>query len=198
MKRRMFFTAVLLMLVATVGMAQEHFYGMKAGRVKQKVSVMGQEQVSEAYFDDWGNIQGSITQGQGAAGPVELLTVKKGPKVTIVNLTEKEGISMTQAEGAEEVNYLNLTDAVIDKYQMLELEEKQVILGHECTGYNLIQEAQGQQLQVTAWVWNGIPLKSEIKMGGVTQVTEVLELEEVTEVPAKFVTVPEDVKITEM
>jgi hypothetical protein len=35
-------------------------------------------------------------------------------------------------------------------------------------------------------------------MGGVTQVTEVLELEEVTEVPAKFVTVPEDVKITEM
>ena len=93
---------------------------------------------------------------------------------------------------------LNLTDEMIDKYQILELDEKQTVLGHECTGYNMIQDLQGQQAQVTSWVWNGIPLKSELKMGEITQTIEVLELEEVSEVPAKYVTIPEDAKITEM
>ena len=63
---------------------------------------------------------------------------------------------------------------------------------------DMIQDLQGQQAQVTSWVWNGIPLKSELKMGEITQTIEVLELEEVSEVPAKYVTIPEDAKITEM
>lgn len=130
-------TAVLLM-VATVGFAQEHFYGMKSGRVKQKVAVMGQEQVLEAYFDDWGNTQGSILSTQGPNGPVEILTLKKGDKVTMVQLDTKEGMTTTQQDAT--VNYLNLTDEVIDKYQILELDEKQTVLGHECIGYNMIQE----------------------------------------------------------
>lgn len=188
-------TAVLLM-VATVGFAQEHFYGMKSGRVKQKVAVMGQEQVLEAYFDDWGNTQGSILSTQGPNGPVEILTLKKGDKVTMVQLDTKEGMTTTQQDAT--VNYLNLTDEVIDKYQILELDEKQTVLGHECIGYNMIQEVQGQEVQVTSWVWNGIPLKSELKMGEVTQTVEVLELEEIAEVPAKYVTIPEGAKITEM
>lgn len=195
MKMRTLCTAVLLM-VATVGFAQEHFYGMKSGRVKQKVAVMGQEQVLEAYFDDWGNTQGSILSTQGPNGPVEILTLKKGDKVTMVQLDTKEGMTTTQQDAT--VNYLNLTDEVIDKYQILELDEKQTVLGHECIGYNMIQEVQGQEVQVTSWVWNGIPLKSELKMGEVTQTVEVLELEEIAEVPAKYVTIPEGAKITEM
>ena len=197
MKMRTIWT-VLLLLVATMGWAQEpeHFYGMKSGRVKQKVAVMGQEQVMEAYFDDWGNTQGSILSVEGAQGLVEILTLKKGDKVTMVQLDTNEGMTTTSQEAA--VNYLNLTDEMIDKYQILELDEKQTVLGHECTGYNMIQDLQGQQAQVTSWVWNGIPLKSELKMGEITQTIEVLELEEVSEVPAKYVTIPEDAKITEM
>ena len=137
-----------------------------------------------------------VEQIHACARALRQMGIREGDKVTMLQLDTNEGMTTTSQEAA--VNYLNLTDEMIDKYQILELDEKQTVLGHECTGYNMIQDLQGQQAQVTSWVWNGIPLKSELKMGEITQTIEVLELEEVSEVPAKYVTIPEGAKITEM
>ncbi|MDO4214830.1 MAG: hypothetical protein Q4D12_02825 [Bacteroidales bacterium] len=179
--------AALMMLVAVGANAQEKKYSLKSGSVKFAAKIMEMEVTVTQYFDDYGQKESTITEQGGA----NIMQMTKGDQVLVWIMGTTTG--MKQDLTSKPINYLNLTDDLIDKFQIIQLDEKQTVLGKECIGYNMMLEANGAPVQITTWVWEGLPLKVVQVVAGSEVVQEAVELKENVEIePDKFI-IPDDV-----
>lgn len=182
MKR--FIVCCLSLLAATtlmLGQNASKKFEIKSGRFTLVSEVMGQKVESKNYFDDYGNLQASVTSAFG----MELTTISRDGKTYMVNAAAKQVQEMPVQES---VNYLDLTDEVVAKYKIKEVGNETVV-GKECVKYTMEVSQMGQTAYITVSVWQGIPMKTVTSVSGTDVAATITEIVE-EPVDAALFTVP--------
>ena len=171
MKR--FIVCCLSLLAATTLMLGQNApkkFGIKSGSFTMVSEVMGQKVESKNYFDDYGNLQASVTSAFG----MELSTISRDGKTYMVNTAAKQ---VQEMPAQESINYLDLTDEVIAKYQIKEVGSD-TVTGKECIKYTMEVSQMGQKAHITVSVWSGIPMKTITSANGMDASVTVTEFTE--------------------
>lgn len=182
MKR--FIVCCLSLLAATTLMLGQNApkkFEIKSGRFTLVSEVMGQKVESKNYFDDYGNLQASVTSAFG----MELTTISRDGKTYMVNAAAKQVQEMPVQES---VNYLDLRDEVVAKYKIKEVGNETVV-GKECVKYTMEVSQMGQTAHITVSVWQGIPMKTVTSVSGTDVAATITEIVE-EPVDAALFTVP--------
>ncbi len=160
-------TAAVTMLWAQDGPKK---YGIKSGTVKAETEMMGQKMVVTSSFDQYGALEASKT----TMGGMEIITlVRDGKTYAVIPSMKRTQEVPTQ----ESVNYLNLTDEIVEKYKVKEIG-KETILDKECVTYSLEITQMGQTAKMTVSVWEGYPMKAITEAMGSTATVTVIEFTE--------------------
>ena len=205
----MFFAAALL---AVAGMANAQApadapYGVKSGVYTMSMDMMGQEMVTEYYFDDYGKKTATVSEG----GGMMMMGGDQGGKTrTImvegvqyrVNDAEKTATKMPDFGGfgggfggQQQINWNKLTDEVKKANNIKELG-KETIAGKECTKYSMTMDMMGNSMEQTIWIYKGITLKTSMQseMGEFGQACKKFEEKAVE---ASMFTLPANYKVEE-
>ncbi|MBC8144911.1 MAG: hypothetical protein H7X80_04945 [bacterium] len=171
-------------------------YKVKSGIVESVVDMMG-EQHQTIYFDDFGAKQTMVTTMEIMGQKSETVQIHADGWTYSYDSQKKEGTKMKNpmgTAGAAMPDISALTDDMKKEMKFVELD-KRTIMGKETQGMQI--EAMGMPVKV--WSWEGIPMRTEVEMGGKQpMVTEVKKIEVDVAVPAERFTVPADIKITEV
>ena len=167
------FSLCAVLLVAVTAMAQDgaRMYGIKSGSIKTEMDMMGQTITTTTYFDNYGALQSAAMNMMG----MDMVTITKDGKTYLVNKGEKSVQEMPQMQ--QNINFLNLTDEAVKQFKVKETG-KETVSGKECTVYTAEISQMGQTAKATYSVWNGIPMKSVIDMGGFSMSQKVVEVKE--------------------
>lgn len=173
-----------MMVAAGVMMAQDapKKYEIKSGSFTTVSEVMGQVIESTTYFDDYGRLETSKVNTFGMV----ISTISRDGKVYMVNHSAKQ---VQEMPAQESINYLDLTEETVAKYQIKEIG-KETVGDKDCVKYSLEVSQMGQTAKLTVSVWCGIPMKTLTSAGGMEVTATVKELTEgdvdpsVFEVPA--------------
>ena len=202
------FLAAALMAVVSLANAQapaDAPYGVKSGVYTMSMEMMGNEMITEYYFDNYGLKTAQVSEGggmmgMGGEGKTRTITDKDGAQIRI-NDEAKTATKfpsfggMGFGGGRAQINWNKLTDEVKKENNIKELG-KETIAGKECTKYSMTTEGfQGPQEQ-TVWIYKGIQLKNEMNSDMGTFGSTCKKFEE-KEVPASMFEVPAGVKVEE-
>ena len=186
-----------LMALCLGAAAQEEIYSVKSGKVTMEMDMMGQKIVQQNYFDDYGVKQATVMEMMGQ----KMRSIEVDGKNVMIDDAAKTAISMPgmgpQMGGNNKINFLNLDEKTIKKNKIKE-EGQEEVAGKMCTKYSYRMLMMGQGVNVHAWVYKGITLKTTIKTDFGEMVTKATKVEEDIQVdPALFV-LPEGVEVQEM
>ena len=186
-----------LMALCLGAAAQEKIYSVKSGKVTMEMDMMGQKIVQQNYFDDYGVKQATVMEMMGQ----KMRSIEVDGKNVMIDDAAKTAISMPgmgpQMGGNNKINFLNLDEKTIKKNKIKE-EGQEEVAGKMCTKYSYRMLMMGQGVNVHAWVYKGITLKTTIKADFGEMVTKATKVEEDIQVdPALFV-LPEGVEVQEM
>jgi hypothetical protein len=131
----------------------------------------------------------------------KMRSIEVDGKNVVIDDAAKTAISMSgmgpQMGGNNKINFLNLDEKTIKKNKIKE-EGQEEVAGKMCTKYSYRMLMMGQGVNVHAWVYKGITLKTAIKTDFGEMVTKATKVEEDIQVdPALFV-LPEGVEVQEM
>lgn len=177
---------IMVLMFAIAAVAQERKYDVKSGIMKTVTNVMGQNVDAVLYFDDYGNLECSLTKTFSGGEQIEISTISRNGTMYIVNHFYKQ---TQEIPIQESINYLNLTPEIIEKYNIQELGREKV-LGKDCVKYFSETAQLGQKSSVIVWVWHGIPLKSITSSNGLEITMEVLETQFNVEIDQKVFEIP--------
>lgn len=195
MKKLMIIAGLLVLCLGAA--AQEKIYSVKSGKVTMEMDMMGQKIVQQNYFDDYGVKQATVMEMMGQ----KMRSIEVDGKNVMIDDAAKTAISMPgmgpQMGGNNKINFLNLDEKTIKKNKIKE-EGQEEVAGKMCTKYSYRMLMMGQGVNVHAWVYKGITLKTAIKTDFGEMVTKATKVEEDIQVdPALFV-LPEGVEVQEM
>jgi hypothetical protein len=195
MKKLMIIAGLLALCLGAA--AQEKIYSVKSGKVTMEMDMMGQKIVQQIYFDEYGAKQATVMEMMGQ----KMRSIEVDGKNVAVDDAAKTAISMPgmgpQMGGNNKINFLNLDEKTIKKNKIKE-EGQEEVAGKMCTKYSYRMLMMGQGVNVHAWVYKGITLKTAIKTDFGEMVTKATKVEEDIQVdPALFV-LPEGVEVQEM
>ena len=201
-------TVITIILVVTffaVTFGQEKRYGIESAIVKKntvmKMQGMPTEQTisTTQYFADYGNKESAEASMNVAGQTFNTFTMIKEGYVYSANLSVKQGskVNLAAMDDYSTVNFLELTDEVKKKYQ-IQANGVQQIIGKDCNRYEMSFTTQGQTVNATVWVWQGLTLKSSVKMGGTSVEEEVTEIQEGAAIAAEKFVLPEGITFTEI
>ena len=200
------FLAAALLAVVSLANAQapaDAPYGVKSGVITMSMDMMGNEMITETYFDDYGLKTAQVSEGgfMGGEGKTRTITDKDGAQIRI-NDAEKTatkfpagGFGGGFGGGRNQINWNNLTDQVKKENNIKELG-KETVAGKECTKYSMTMDMMGQSMEQTVWIYKGIMLKNlmSTEMGEFGQTCKKFEEKAVD---ASMFTVPAGVKVEE-
>lgn len=195
MKKLMIIAGLLALCLGAA--AQEKIYSVKSGKVTMEMDMMGQKIIQQIYFDDYGVKQATVMEMMGQ----KMRSIEVDGKNVMVDDAAKTAISMPgmgpQMGGNNKINFLNLDEKTIKKNKIKE-EGQEEVAGKMCTKYSYRMLMMGQGVNVHAWVYKGITLKTAIRTDFGEMVTKATKVEEDIQVdPALFV-LPEGVEVQEM
>lgn len=189
------FTLILMMLgIASLSMAQEetHRYGIKSGITREFTTLSGHTTPAIRYFDNYGEYEALVQNiDMGALGGVyDNTTVTKNGKAWIYNEYSKP---KAFDNPTADLTFINPSQAVIDKYKIVDTGEDEEILGRVCRKftYETVIGRRNKPVYNTAWVYKGIVLKCIMINGRHETYYEVTEFQENAEVPAEVFEIPE-------
>ena len=205
--KKMFLSGALMAVVslANAQAPADAPYGVKSGVYTMSMEMMGNEMITEYYFDNYGLKTAQVSEGggmmgMGGEGKTRTITDKDGAQIRI-NDEAKTATKfpsfggMGFGGGRAQINWNKLTDEVKKENNIKELG-KETIAGKECTKYSMTTEGfQGPQEQ-TVWIYKGIQLKNEMNSEMGTFGSTCKKFEE-KEVPASMFEVPAGVKVEE-
>lgn len=164
-------------------------YGVKSGIIEYELS--GAQSGKEIiYFDDWGYREAKYSETElsfgGFSQKTNTLTILEGKMIYSIDLTTNTGTKM------ENPMFAGLNDD--DPQKMGEQMMKQ--MGGEKTGTSTILDKtcdvwEIKQMGSKTYVWNSIPLKTEVNMGMQINITAV-SFEE-GDVPQDKLKIPEGI-----
>ncbi len=199
------FLAAALLAVVSLANAQapaDAPYGVKSGVITMSMDMMGNEMITETYFDNYGLKTAQVSEGgfMGGEGKTRTITDKDGAQIRI-NDAEKTATKMPAfggmgGFGGSQINWNKLTDQVKKDNNIKELG-KETIAGVECTKYSMTMDMMGQSMEQTVWIYKGIQLKNlmSTEMGEFGSTCKKFEEKAVD---AAMFEVPAGVKVEEM
>ena len=186
-----------LMVLCLGAAAQEKIYSVKSGKVTMEMDMMGQKIVQQNYFDDYGVKQATVMEMMGQ----KMRSIEVDGKNVMIDDAAKTAISMPgmgpQMGGNNKINFLNLDEKTIKKNKIKE-EGQEEVAGKMCTKYSYRMLMMGQGVNVHAWVYKGITLKTAIKTDFGEMVTKATKVEEDIQVDHALFVLPEGVEVQEM
>lgn len=191
MKKTLLLIVVLSM--ASLGMAQKttHRYEIKSGIMHTMSELNGHEIPAIQYFDNYGDDEAMVqTIDMGDLGSFDNTTVTKKEKAWGYNESSKV---KAFDNPTYDLSFINPSQAVIEKYQLVDTGEDEEILGRMCRKYTYVtvMGRKNKPIYNTAWVYKGITLKSIMVNGRKETHFEVTELQENAKAPAGIFTIPE-------
>ena len=206
------FLAAALMAVVSLANAQapaDAPYGVKSGVITMSMDMMGNEIITETYFDNYGLKTAQVSEGGGFGmmgggqqGKIRTIRDKDGAQIQI-NDEAKTATKMPSfggmggfGGGRAQINWNKLTDQVKKENNIKEVG-KETIAGKECTKYTMTMDMMGQSMEQTVWIYKGIQLKNEMNSEMGTFGSTCKKFEE-KDVPASMFEVPAGVKVEEM
>jgi hypothetical protein len=179
-------------------------YTLKSGIIYQDMETMGMVYKVNMYFDDYGAKECVETKGtmdMGIAGKVETssIMITKDGYVYQIDLSTKTGtkskVLANQKGKSDNIDFNNLTEAAMKEMHITK-EGTETVLGKTCDKFKM--DYADMNLKSSYCVWDGIALKYEMNMAGITAKTTATKIEENVSVPAEKFEVPKDIKLTEM
>lgn len=172
--KKMFFAAALVLAAISLNVnAQapaDAPYGVKSGVIVTSMDMMGNEMVTETYFDNYGLLTATVSEGGGFMGGGE----GKTRQITVdgvqyrVNDEAKTATKMPDfggmggfGGGRPQINWNKLTDQVKKENGIKELG-KETICGKECTKYSMTMDMMGQSMEQIVWIYKGIQLQNSM------------------------------------
>lgn len=199
--KKLFFAAALVCAVS-VAKAQapaDAIYGVKSGIITMSMDMMGQEIVTETYFDDYGKKTAQVSDFGGQKS--RTITVD-GAQVRIDDAAKTATKmpsfgGMGGGMGRPQINWNKLTDQVKKENNIKELG-KETVAGKECTKYSMTMDMMGNQMTQNIWIYKGVTLKTAMDsdMGSFGQTAT--KFQENVEIKPEMFTVPAGVKVEEM
>ena len=187
--------AIITLFSAFSLSAQEVKYELKSAVIKKTMEMWGQKFEGIQYFDDYGKNESVSFNMQVQGVNTNMSSLLKGDILTILNLDNKTGFRSSMPD--VQINYLNLTQEVRDKFKIKELAEE-TIIGKPCKKYSAKMSRMGQEVSVTTWVWKGIALKTISETNNMAMVEEATDIQENAAVDASNFIIPDDFTITDM
>ncbi len=177
-------------------------YKLKSGIVTMVSETMGMKQTITMYFDDYGNKTSNETKGEidmGAMGKTQIdnLNFTKDGYLYNINLVKKTGTKRKKADFGKQkdIDFSKLSDDMM-KQMKITKQGTEVVLGKTCDKFAMDDPAM--KMKSTYCVWNGIPLKTDMDMGGIKASVTATNVEENVSIPADKFEVPSGITITEM
>jgi uncharacterized protein YcfL len=177
--------------------------GFKSGIVVYTSSTMGITQEVIFWFNNFGTKTRTEIKSEMLGQKVHQLSFVLDTLIYNIDMIAKEGTwNILKSDSSDNLNFRHITAADKEKYQIEELP-KETILGKECKVIKMQQVSEGQSIDMTVWVWDGIPLKTVSRISGLEVLMEAKEVkvnlifpDNVFEIP-KGVTVIEEVVATD-
>lgn len=116
---------------------------------------------------------------------MEITQIVRDGKTYMVNHSAKKVQEMPTQES---INYLNMDEATIAKYKIVE-DGKETVAGKECTRYKMEVSQMGQTAKLTVSVWQGFPMKTVTSTMGMDITATIIEVTE-CEVDASLFEIP--------
>ena len=184
--KKMFLAAALLAVVslANAQAPKDAPYGVKSGVITMSMDMMGNEMITETYFDDYGLKTANVSEGGFMGG--------EGKSFVMADIP---GMGFGMGGGRAQINWNSLTDQVKKENNIKEVG-KETIAGKECTKYTMTVDMMGNQSEQTVWIYKGIQLKNEMASDFGTFGQTCKKFEEKAVDPAMF-EVPAGVKVEE-
>lgn len=207
MKIRSLFAVALLGVAAFVN-AQESdaIYGIKSGVVTTQMDMMGQSMTQVLYFDDYGKKQATSMD----FGNMKMRMLNVNGDQIMYNENQNYAMRMGRQQGgnpgpgiggrgmdASQINWNNLTDETIKKYNIKKVGREKVI-GRPCTRYSYEIDINGQMQKTVVCVYKGIVLKTIYESENGSWEMNVAVLEENVEIPSTVFILPETVPVLDM
>lgn len=184
------FMAVVAIFSTTLANAQDARYGIKSGIIKIEATTQGMTVNSTQYFDNYGEKEFAVTSVETPMGKQETISIQKNDTIYAISMAQKIGQKQAMPE---QINYRKITPTDIIKYKIKEIGEE-TVAGKTCKKYSLQQEQMGQTIDCEVSVWNGIVLKTVMKMGAVEVMSQTAtEIQENAEVESSKFEIPEGV-----
>ena len=152
---------------------------MKSGIITMASELLGREVITKKYFDDYGAKLVEITTAsfyENGERKDTLLYGKviRGDSILFVDHSNK--VLRFVAKESESINFLNLTEEIIKKYQIERLGEEDVC-GKPCIKYALLLDNDGKRVKGQAWVWRGFTLRTRFKSFPVEREIEAIDIQ---------------------
>ena len=175
----------LMLSVAFGASAQDSFkkYGFKSCIAKKQSTTKGQVVEGTVYIDNYGafecdiqtmDIPGFITYDYG------ILTRKD--RIWTFNVQEGKVDSKESPNPMADLNFLNVTDELAEKYSLQDLGEEEY-MGKTCHKYFYIVITNRKPVEWTVWTYKGFPLKTIVKQRRQESVVEVIDFQENVPIP---------------
>jgi outer membrane lipoprotein-sorting protein len=176
-------------------------YSMKSAKVTSLMQMPGGMGTSKSilYFDDHGkkemreNI--TIIKMAGREMNTNSRVIIRDGYIYTWNIGQKTGnkIKMDTKFDPSSIDYKKLTKELMDQFKMKE-EGTADVLGKTCRVFSF--EAEG--MKGKSYVWENIPMKTEMTIAGNSMVSEVTDLQENVSIPASEFELPAEVEFKEL
>jgi hypothetical protein len=177
-------------------------FKLKSGIVTMTSETMGMKQTITMYFDDYGNKRSNETMGtidMGALGKTEMhsLSFTKDGYSYNIDLVKKTGtkVKISSLGTNKDIDFSKL-NADMMKQMKITKQGTEIVLGKTCDKYFMDDPAL--KMTSTYCVWNGIPLKSIMDMGGIKATVTATKIEENASIPAEKFEMPKGITIREI
>lgn len=200
MKKIFILSLLIIIAVSQAEYSQSKKYDLNSGKITYSSKVMGKDVTTILYFEQNGNVECRETMFDMTVMKRKISSKKrtliKDGYLYDLDLVKKTGTKrkITAGQSLEgEINFRELTEKEIKKYDVKELGNENV-LNKSCKKYSI----NSKILSGTFWVWNNISLRAEFGSGIMATSQTATKIEENIKIPVEIFEVPKDIVITNL
>lgn len=195
MIKRIFSILFIMSTLALFAQQPEKRYEVKSGTMSLTSEIFGKEQEMLMYFDDYGAMEYSQTNGEIMGFKVNNVQIKKDGYLYNIDVTNKTGKKTKIEENTPQyINFTNITQKLIDEMHV-EKKGTEEFLGRVCDRW----EINHTDMRMIGYflVWKGISLKTDMQISGMIVRMKVKSIDLESSLPAHIFDIPDDIKIIE-
>lgn len=175
-------------------------YKVESGMIEMTMDMVGDATIT-TWFDDYGARQATYVTASVMGQSMSQVQIFEDGVLTSYNLMDSTGMRMrTNAAPSawmptgtgDMPDIASIPDSLKQLYNLKEIGTE-TIAGEEAQGYSMSYQGQAMKF----WLWNNLPLRMTMDMGGQEMKIEATKVETNIDVPEEKFTVPAYVKITE-
>jgi hypothetical protein len=176
-------------------------YPVKSGIITYETDMMGMKVPITLYFDDYGNkeCQETITEMEmmGTKVKTHSMNITKDGYSYELNMIDKTGKKMKSMPASTAPGGIDFSKLSEDMMKQMHITKggNENVCGKDCSVFSI--DNADMKMKGTFAVWNNIPLKSSIDLGGMPMLMNATKVEENASIPADKFEVPSDIKMTE-